>query len=73
MGAARDEIVKVPSCHEVDIFSLETLANDAKIAKTSFLDTYKLKDDCFIRNSLKDCRKNDYFRPLKRPDYVQRH
>lgn len=51
LGAARDEIVKVPSCHEVDIFSLETLANDAKIAKTSFLDTYKLKDDCFIRVS----------------------
>ena len=46
----KDEIVKVPSCHEVDVFSLDTLANDAKLAKNSFLDTYRLKDDCFIRN-----------------------
>ena len=45
-----DSVIKVPSCHEMDVFSLADLRSDLKLSDVDFEAVYQVKNDCFIRN-----------------------
>lgn len=50
-GNMTDDIIKIPSCHEADIFSVQALIEKVKLAEESgFESVYKTKDDCILRS-----------------------